>query len=152
MKDRWHEQIQRYVNGQSSEGEAAALHEALNEDTELRTLYLDYVNLDAALGAMADAAVIAVNGPGRTATFPRILARLSSRSWRWLAVTAACAAVVGFVMLIERRDTPRARPDISAVTAATRTAISQLRADMPPALPAWMSPTASLLDQPDFPP
>ncbi len=48
------------------------------------------------------------------------LQRLSSRSWRWLAVTAACAAVVVFVMLAERRDTPRARPDISAVTAATR--------------------------------
>lgn len=150
MKDRWLEQIQRYVNGQASAGESAALHEALNKDVTLRAWYLDCVNLDAALGAMANAAVVAGDDPGRTVTFPRPLARRSLRTWLWLAATAACAAVVMFVLLAERRDTPPAPPDLGAVTAATHTAISRLRADLPPALPEWMSPTASLLDQPLF--
>jgi hypothetical protein len=153
MKNHWHEQIQRYVNGQASADEIAALQAALHADAELRAWYLDYMNLDVALGAVADAAIFAEDATGRHATvaFPRPRARLAPHSWHWLAATAACAAVVIVVVLSQRRDTPRAQPDLAVVTAATHTAISQFRADVPPDLPAWMSPTASLLDQPAFP-
>ena len=54
MKSHWHEQIQRYVNGLASPAEAAALQAALNQDAELRALYLDYMNLDVALSAAAE--------------------------------------------------------------------------------------------------
>ena len=70
MKNHWHEQIQRYVNGQASAEEAAALQAALNEDAELRALYLDYMNLDVALGAAAEAATIAENGIARDRDIP----------------------------------------------------------------------------------
>ena len=85
------------LNGQASAEEAAALQAALNEDAELRALYLDYMNLDVALGAAAEAATITENGMGGIATFPRSPAQSSPHYWRWLAAAAAaCAALVMF--------------------------------------------------------
>jgi len=107
MTNRWHEQIQRYVNGQSSAEEAAALHEALNEDAELRALYLDYMNLDVALGAAAEAATITEIEVGQADSFSRPFARLSSHPWRWVAAAAACAVLVMLVMLPRHRDSSR---------------------------------------------
>ena len=154
MKDHWHEQIQRTVNGQSSAEEIAALREALNADAELRAWYLDYMNLDAALGAAADAAVIAENATGssETARFPRPRARLSPHFWRWLAATAACAALVVLALFPSHRDASRARPDFAAAISSTQSAIARLSVEPASVLPAWISPTASLLDQPGFPP
>jgi hypothetical protein len=150
MKPHWHEQIQRYVNGQSSAEETAALLQALTEDAELRALYLDYINLDAALGAMAHS-VPAANVTGRQATGPRPLFHWAPRSWRWIVAAAACAAIVLVVLPSKLREKPRARPDIGTVTAAAHAAVSRLYAEAPPTVPAWMSPTASLLDQPALP-
>ena len=117
----------------------------------MRGLYLDYMNLDVALGAIADAAVMAANDSNETAIFPRPPGRLSPYSWRWVAATVACAAAAVSVMLSLHRDNTRTPPDVAAVTASTRTAISRLRTDLPPVLPAWISPTASLLEEPGFP-
>ena len=151
MKNHWHEQIQRHLNGQSSTEEAAALHEALNEDAELRALYLDYMNLDVALGAAAEMATIVENGTDRTTTFPQPPARLSPHYWRWLAAAAACAALVVFAMLPKHRDASRARPDIAAIIASTQSHIARLSIEPPTLFPAWASPTASLLDPPRIP-
>jgi len=85
MTNHWHEQIQRYVNGQSSAEEAAALHEALNEDAELRALYLDYMNLDAALAAAAGAAPSVELEPGGLDASPLSPAQPSPHYWRWFA-------------------------------------------------------------------
>ena len=147
MNRHWHEQIQRYVNGQSSNEEIVALHQALTEDAELRALYLDYINLDATLGAIARAAPVA-HVTGRQAADPRPLVRRAPRSWRWIAAAAACAATVLFILPSHLRDKPRARPDIGAVTAAAHSAVARLYAEAAPIVPAWMSPTASLLDPP----
>ena len=151
MKSNWHETIQRYLDGQSSREEAAALHEALNEDAELRALYLDYMNLDVALGAAAEAEVIRENGTGKTAIFPRPPARLSTHYWRWFGATAACAALVVFAMLSRPRNSSRARPDLADTISSTKSAIARLSIEPPSSFPAWMSPTASLRDQPRIP-
>jgi len=151
MKDRWHEQIQRCADGQLGAEEIAELHDALDADAELRALYLDYLNLDAALGAMADTAVIAANGATRATADPRQSARPPAHYWRWAAGTAAVASLATIVMFSKRHDALRAQPDLASVTTSTRAAISRLPAFLPPVLPSWMSPTASLLDQPAFP-
>ena len=151
MTNHWHEQIQRYVNGQSSAEEAAALHEALNEDAELRALYLDYMNLDVALGAAAEAATITEIEVGQADSFSRPFARLSSHPWRWVAAAAACAVLVMLVMLPRHRDSSRLRPDFAITISSAQSAIARLSYEPDTSLPTWMSPTASLLDQPRLP-
>ncbi|MBI5394030.1 MAG: hypothetical protein HZA91_01905 [Verrucomicrobia bacterium] len=95
MKTNWHECIQRYVNGQATPEEAAALQKALKEDAEMRALYLDYMNLDVALGAAAEAAAMTGNLPAR-AQASQIMARTSGwHAWlSWRPFTAAAAGLV----------------------------------------------------------
>jgi hypothetical protein len=151
MKDRWHERIQRQVSGLASAEEAGALQAAMWEDGELRALYLDYMNLDAALGAAAAAVTSTEDETGRRATFPGTTARVSPQYWRWLAATAAGAALVLLVLFPRQRDASRERADIAAAISATQNAIARLSVETASSLPAWMSPTAALLEQPDFP-
>ena len=147
MKDHWHEQIQRYAGGQASAKEAAALQAALNENAELRALYLDYMNLDVALGAAAEAATIAENGIGRIATSPRAPARSSPHYGRWLAAAAACLALAVIRLLPRHHNPSPTRPDVVAVCSRTQAAIARLSVEPPSVFPAWASPTASILDQ-----
>jgi anti-sigma factor RsiW len=146
MKSHWHEQIQLHMDGQLSAAESAALSEALSQDAEFRALYLDYMNLDAALSAMAGAPAVAAGGASRPAATATSPARRSPSHWRWFAPAAACLALVLIGVLSKTRDAARARPAIGAVTASARTAISNLRAELPLPLPKWMSPTAPLLN------
>ncbi len=145
MTNHWHEQVQRYIAGQSSAEEAAALHEALNRDADLRALYLDYMNLDAALGALANEAAGTQRRPQEPAAVPASQTGPRSHPWRWLAPMAACGALVLFGVLSWPRGHAPARPTIGAATVSAFTSISRLHADIPPAIPAWMSPTGSLL-------
>lgn len=150
MNDHWHEQIQRYVSGQSSEEEASALHEALAEDAELRALYLDYINLDVALGAAAAAAITEIAaGPAGSRARPFPL--FSSHPWRWIAATAACAVLVVLRMPPGHRDASRPRPDFAVTMSSAQRAVARLSYEPETPLPTWMSPTASFLDQPRFP-
>ncbi len=52
----WHDLIQRHLTGTASPEEATTLEEVLKKDAELRSLYLNYANLDMALVARAEAA------------------------------------------------------------------------------------------------
>jgi anti-sigma factor RsiW len=151
MKPHWHETIQQYVDGQSSAEEAAALLKGLNEDAELRALYLDYMNLDMALGAMADAAAVDENGPNRITPLREARAGLSPHYWRWAAAAAAIAALTVFAMLPKVPKPLRTGQDVAAAIAASQGAIARLSFDTTSALPAWMSPTASLLEPPTVP-
>ncbi len=151
MKNDWHEQIQRYAGGQASAEEAAALQAALSADAELRALYLDYMNLDVALGAAAEAATIAENGIRGIATSPRSPARSSAGYGRWLAVAAACLALAVIRMLPRHHNPSPTRPDVVAVCSRTQAAIARVSVAPPSVFPAWASPTASMLDQPPPP-
>jgi hypothetical protein len=150
MKNHWHEQIQRYVNGQAGAQEAAALQAALNADAELRALYLDYMNLDVALGAAA-ATTITEDGLGGITTFPGSPAQSSPHYGRWLAAAAACAALLVFAMVSRHRNPSQTRPDLAAACSSAQEAIAGLSVELPASFPAWASPTDSMLDQPRIP-
>jgi anti-sigma factor RsiW len=152
MKNHWHEQIQRYLNGQASAEEAASLQAALNGDAELRALYLDYMNLDVALSAAADAVAITENGMDGIAPVPRSRAQWSRHYWPWLAATAAaCAALVVIGVLPRHRNPSPMHPDVTAVCSSTHEALARFSVEPPSVFPAWASPTASMLDQPQLP-
>ena len=148
MKGHWHEQIQRYVAGDSTHEETDALQQALKDDAGLRALYLDYLNLDLALGEAAEAAVLRENGIGRTTKFPRPPALSSAYHWWWIGAAAACAVLVVFAMLPGGSGSTGAHPDIDATITSAQSAIARLSLEPPSPLPAWTSPTASLLEQP----
>ena len=152
MKHRWHERIQRYLEGQAGAEESAAFQAAMKNDSDLRALYLDYVNLDVALVAVAEVAAIPENVIGGTATLPRSPAQSSRHYWRWIAaIAAASAALVVMRMLPRHRNASPARPDVVAACSSTQGAIARLSVEPPSVFPAWASPTASMLDQPPIP-
>ena len=144
MNAHWHDQIQRCLAGNATPEEIAALQQALKDDAELRALYLDYLNLDVALGSAAEAAALPESEAGRIATFPPPPA---PHYWRWLGATAACAALVMLAILPKHRDGPRLQPDVAAAISTAHNAIAGLSVELPSTLPAWISPTASLLEQ-----
>jgi anti-sigma factor RsiW len=149
MNSHWHETIQRYVDGQSSAKEAAALLKGLKEDAELRALYLDYMNLDMALGAMADAAAVEKTGSNRVASLHEARGGPPPHYWRWTAAAAAALAVLVVFAMPPRVPQPmRAGQDVAAAIASAHRAIARLASDNTSALPAWMSPTSSLLETP----
>jgi hypothetical protein len=150
MNNHWHERIQRYVNGQAGAAEAAALQAALNEDTEVRALYLDYINLDVALGAAAEAATITEVTIGGITTCPRLPAQSSPHYWRWLAAVV-CTAIVLFAIVPRHRNPSPPRPDIAAACSSAQEAIARLSVEPSSSFPAWASPTASMLHQPRIP-
>ncbi len=145
MNDHWHEQIQRHLSGQSSDAEFAALQQELNEDAELRALYLDYVNLDEALGTAAGKSIHAENKPGQAARSPLLSARRSPQTWWWLAAAAACVALVAFLVLSKNRDNSQMHPDIAATIASTKNSIARLSIPQAASNLSWTSPTSSLL-------
>lgn len=151
MNAHWHEQIQRCLSGDATPEEIVPLQQALKDDAALRALYLDYMNLDVALGAAAEAAAFTENDAGRIASFPRPDAQPSPHYWRWVASTAACAALTVVALLSRPRTSSRAGWDIAATISSTQSAIARLSVEPPSSFPAWVSPTASLLDQPRIP-
>jgi len=152
MKLTWHEQIQRYVAGESTQEETIALQQALKDDAELRALYLDYLNLDVALGAAAEAATMTGNENARMAIIPGPSAWWILHSWRWIAAAGACAALVVLTIFPRQHDTSWARPeppDLGATLSSTQNAIARLSLEPVSSFPGWMSPTASMLRLPE---
>src|SRR5271165_3630616 len=146
MKSHWHETIQQYVDGQSSAKEAAALFDGLRDDADVRALYLDYVNLDMALDAMADAVAVEENESNRMTPLHEAPGGAPPHLWRWAAATVAIAAVAVFAMLPRVPKPLRTGQNAAAAITSSQNAIARLQFDAASALPAWMSPTASLLE------
>jgi hypothetical protein len=145
------ELIQRYIDGQATLEETAALEEAMKQDADLCALYLDYMNLDVALGATAEAAALAEPGIGARTIAPRRLARSSAHRWRWLAAAAASAALVVIAVWVKHHSPSQESLDVATACAPTQAAIARLSIEPPASFPAWVSPTASMLDQPRIP-
>jgi anti-sigma factor RsiW len=151
MTNHWHEQIQRFVSGQASAAEAAALQEALTKEVELRALYLDYVNLDVALGAVAERATITEKATEKNTRSLRSTERPSPHYGRWLIAAVACAVLFTFAWLLRHRiPSQQTNPDVAAACASTQEAIKQLSVEPSSSFPAWASPTASMLDPHEF--
>lgn len=147
MTSPWHERIQRYLDGQAGAEESAELEAAIRSDPEVLALYLDYVNLDVALGTAAEMATLAENGAGRAAIPSRPPRLLSTGRWPWLAAAAACAALVLFSLRLGHRSPSQTGPDIDAACSSTQAPLARLAMESP-LFPEWMSPTASMLNQP----
>ena len=94
----------------------------------------------------------------------RALADRGAAKWNWwwkpafagVAVLAVLALGIGLWLPRISQDTvqhatPRPQPDFAGMLASTRTAVASLSADASSPLPAWMSPTAALLDPPQLP-
>lgn len=144
MTNQSHDLIQRYVDGQATVEETATVQAEMKHDANLRELYLDYVNLDVALAAAAEAAAIPKSGVGDMAAVAPMPGRKLPRYGRWFAGAAACASLILCAVLSRILDRPQSRPDVDAACCSTQAAIASLSAE-PPSFPAWMSPTAPLL-------
>ena len=144
MNPAWHDIIQRHIAGSTTAEEAIGLEAALTADEKLRTLYLDYMNLDVALGALADAAdhVLAPQNQ-RTASW---------LTWRPLAAAAACVALLLSGARLFSRKPSSTRPDLAAAFASTENAIAHLPTPPLAPLPEWISPTAAMLEPAGFRP
>jgi anti-sigma factor RsiW len=151
MNTDWHDLIQRYIAGLTTDEESAFLQEALKRDDALARLYLRYMNLDVALEARAsleDAAhgVVTTHPmPAANTQWPRWV------SWGPLAAVAACVALLLSSWLMSHFRSSRVERNVAATIASAQQAIAQISVETPSPLPAWMSPTASMLDQPRLP-
>lgn len=86
-----HDLIQRHMAGLLTEDEAAVLQTRLKADTELRRLYLHYMNLDVALEAQAgsrDRVIDLLRAAPLTENKP------AGRWFAWRPLTAAAAGIV----------------------------------------------------------
>ncbi len=84
----WHDLIQRYIAGLTTEEEASLLQDSLKEDDALARLYLRYTNLDVALEAHASSGssmreLLMETNPGEAKRWTQSL------SWRPLAAAVA---------------------------------------------------------------
>jgi hypothetical protein len=68
MKTEWHDLIQRHLAGLLSDAEARRFKEALLNQSEVRQLYFQYVDLDLSLAALADSAAAARREEGTPVT------------------------------------------------------------------------------------
>lgn len=91
MNADWHQLIQRYMNGVATDEETKNLQQALKTDPELRVLYLDYINLDIALEAKAEANE--ANSELGCIVDLKKAAPLAAGRWKPLAAAAAVAAL-----------------------------------------------------------
>ena len=115
MNAKWHDIIQRWFAGTATDAEAAELQEALKTDAELRALYLDYANLDAALETAAgDASMRRASSPGISVA-PKTWKAEKRRSW-WIPAAAAAAVAAIFSWFLF--GTPRAakRSDVAVLS------------------------------------
>jgi hypothetical protein len=101
MNAKWHDIIQRWLAGTATDAEAAELQEALKSDGELRKLYLEYANLDAALETAANDASM---GRASVTKFPESAKGRKPerrRSW-WIpaAAVAAIAAIASWYLFV----------------------------------------------------
>ena len=138
------ELMQRHLDGCATPEESSALQEALKENAEMRARYLDYVNLDVALSALADAAAV------EEEEMPSVTPLIERPRFQWRAFAAAAAVLASvFIagLLIHRTPSP-ARMDVAAAIESTQKAIAQMPVPPVSPLPAWISPTASMLEPP----
>jgi len=144
----WHLQIQRCMAGDATPEEIAALQQALMDDAELRVLYLDYLNLDMALGMTTEATAIAGNEPagprrfhnpppgGQRTTGVGSLRPRPVRLWSCLRCCRGIGTIRGRARTSRPSSLPRKAPPCG------------FSIEPPSLFPEWASPTASLLEPP----
>ena len=136
MKKDWHELIQRHFAGLTTAEESETLQDALKAEAELRTLFLDYANLDLALSSLAENAE----------HLPQPRRAVRWLAWRPLAAAAACVALLAVGTWHYSHKPASPQPDLAAVFSTTENAIARMPAPSLDPLPEWLSPTAAMLN------
>lgn len=141
-----------YLNGTIQEVDFAKLQSLLRESAEARRTLRALATVDAklqSLGALnAKTAELLVMPPASLSP-----ARSSDNylGWGSFAAAVAVAALVLGWMLFATLKPSRLQLDVAAAISPTQHAIARFSFESPSSIPAWASPTASLLDQPRFP-
>jgi len=149
------ELIHRWREGTLSEEQLRRLTDALASKEARAALRAEWL-LDAGLAeALRAAAVAALRETDAVQEMepmpsPQASHRHVWHSWLPLAA-AACAALLLGGWLVSHFHSSRPRRDVSTAFASSQDAIARWSHEPPATLPAWMSPTASILDQPRFP-
>lgn len=138
-----------YLTGAISDADFAKLQPLLRESAEARRTLRALATVDAKLQELS-----ALNG--RTMELLAMPAPAPSRArsryklpaWSAIAAAAACVTLVLIGRLLTHDKPSRARPDVVATISSTHRDIARLSVEPASPLPAWMSPTASLLDPP----
>ncbi|CAN5659437.1 hypothetical protein BH11VER1_BH11VER1_36540 [soil metagenome] len=92
MKPDWHDLIQRYIAGLTTDAEAEQMQDALRHDDVVARLYLRYMNLDVALEAQASTAAVTRSlllAPDAPSKPP------ASRWTRWRSFAVAAGLAIG---------------------------------------------------------
>jgi ferric-dicitrate binding protein FerR (iron transport regulator) len=107
----WHESIQRHLSDLQSGPEWQEFQDRLKSDPAFRRLYLDYVNLDVALGSTAIVHAFAESSPVYPALLPASPVRAFSavrRPWPRFAAAACAMFALACLWLSVARQAPRA--------------------------------------------
>lgn len=96
--------IEHYMNSRATADDLVKLERALRADLELRTIFLEYANLDSALGAWCAAAP--VRFPDRRIVPLRPWWSAGLSAWRPLAAAAAIALVAGGIFWLRLGQPP----------------------------------------------
>lgn len=116
MKTDWHESIRRHISGASTEEESDTLQEAMKQDQDLRHLYLDYINLDLALEAKADA----MNELPEAESVIDLNHERRHSNTRWQPIAIAAALILMFATLAGLYLPSRGEP-VAQIKSAHRT-------------------------------
>jgi len=116
-------------------------HSELREALRRDAARMQEPPFDAALHHATIRRIRALSGDGGTRS-----------GWRLIPTLAAGAALLlVLVVIFTRREPSRIQRDVAAAVASSENAIASLSVEPASLLPAWASPTASMLDQPRIP-
>jgi anti-sigma factor RsiW len=138
-----------YLDGTIPDADFGKLQAVLRESAEARQTLRGLATVDAKLqdlGALSKRAkellVMPHSAPARS--------RFKLLVWGSVFAAAACVALALTGSLFRPVKPSRPGPDVAATINSAQDAIARLSIEPPSLFPAWTSPTASLLEPPDF--
>ncbi len=139
--------LHAYLDGTISDTDFARLQALLRENVEARRTLRGLATVDAKLqelGALSTRTGELLVMP----TPPPARSRYALLAWGCVAAAAACVALMLSRTPYPHVNSSRSQSDVAAAVRSTQEAIARLSVEPSASLPAWTSPTASLLDQP----
>lgn len=142
-----------YLSGNLAEDDFARLQTLLRQKAEARQTLRSLSTVDTKLQEVGSLNAKMVNllvMPPPAA--PPLRPHSRMRLWSSVAAVAACLALLlGGVNLFTERQPPKVQPDVAATIDSSHKVIASLSVEPASTLPDWISPTASMLDQPRLP-
>ena len=144
--------LHSHLNGTLSDTDFGKLQALLRASAEARRTLRALAMVDAKLQALGSLNTRASQTLVTPSLVPSVVRSSYLRFARSsLAAAAACLVLLFTGTLFIHVKPTRSRPDVAAVISSTQDVIARLSIEAPASFPAWVSPTASLLDQPRIP-